>query len=243
MQAKLALLTEWIINYFLLLWIENTLMDTSIIPLEKRFRGYLPVVIDIETAGFNAKKNALLEIAAVIVELNSNCELHITEHYTTHVIPFKNSELDEAALKFNGIDPYHPFRMAIDEKDALEMIFKPIRAAIKRNNCTKAILVGHNPAFDIAFLNAAVHRTQMKRNPFHPFSTFDTATLGGLAYQQTVLAKVAQAAGMEWDNEKAHSALYDAEKTAELFCKIVNRWKHLEAHEHTPSHNMQRENL
>ncbi|MCX7066598.1 MAG: ribonuclease T [Methylococcales bacterium] len=204
-------------------------MDTPIIPLEKRFRGYLPVVIDIETAGFNAKKNALLEIAAVIVELNSNCELHITEHYTTHVIPFKNSELDEAALKFNGIDPYHPFRMAIDEKDALEMMFKPIRAAIKRNNCTKAILVGHNPAFDIAFLNAAVHRTQMKRNPFHPFSTFDTATLGGLAYQQTVLAKVAQAAGMEWDNEKAHSALYDAEKTAELFCKIVNRWKHLEA--------------
>lgn len=204
-------------------------MDTPIIPLEKRFRGYLPVVIDIETAGFNPKKNALLEIAAVIVELNSDCELHITEHYTTHVVPFKNAELDEAALKFNGIDPYHPFRMAIDEKDALEMMFKPIRAAIKRNNCTKAILVGHNPAFDIAFLNAAIHRTQIKRSPFHPFSTFDTATLGGLAYQQTVLAKVAQAAGMEWDNEKAHSALYDAEKTAELFCKIVNRWKHLEA--------------
>ncbi|MDO9215126.1 MAG: ribonuclease T [Methylococcales bacterium] len=206
-------------------------MDTPIIPLDKRFRGYLPVVIDIETAGFNAKKNALLEIAAVIVELNSECDLHITEHYTTHVIPFKNAELDEAALKFNGIDPYHPFRMAIDEKDALEMIFKPIRAAIKRNNCTKAILVGHNPAFDIAFLNAAIHRTQIKRSPFHPFSSFDTATLGGLAYQQTVLAKVAQAAGMEWDNEKAHSALYDAEKTAELFCKIVNRWKHLEAKE------------
>lgn len=207
---------------------EITLMETPIIPLEKRFRGYLPVVIDIETAGFNPKKNALLEIAAVIVELNSDCELHITEHYTTHVIPFKNAELDEAALKFNGIDPFHPFRMAVDEKDALEMIFKPIRAAIKRNNCTKAILVGHNPAFDIAFLNAAIHRTQIKRSPFHPFSTFDTATLGGLAYQQTVLAKVAMAAGMEWDNDKAHSALYDAEKTAELFCKIVNRWKHLE---------------
>ena len=63
-------------------------MDTSIIPLDKRFRGYLPVVIDIETAGFNPKKNALLEIAAVIVELNSDYELHITEQYTTHVIPF-----------------------------------------------------------------------------------------------------------------------------------------------------------
>ncbi len=210
-------------------------MDTPIIPLEKRFRGYLPVVIDIETAGFNAKKNALLEIAAVIVELNSDCELHITEHYSTHVIPFKNAEFDEAALKFNGIDPYHPFRMALDEKDALELIFKPIKAAIKRNNCTKAILVGHNPAFDIAFLNAAIHRTQIKKSPFHPFSTFDTATLGGLAYQQTVLAKIAKTAGMEWDNDKAHSALYDAEKTAELFCKIINRWRHLEAHEQSPA--------
>lgn len=200
---------------------------TDIIPLEKRFRGYLPVIIDIETAGFNPKKNALLEIAAVIVELNNDYELHITEHYSAHVIPFKNSELDDAALKFNGIDPYHPFRMAMDEKDALDLIFKPVRAAIKRNNCSKAILVGHNPAFDLAFLNAAIHRTQYKRNPFHPFSTFDTATLGGLAYQQTVLAKVAQAAGMEWDNDKAHSALYDAEKTAELFCKIVNRWRQM----------------
>lgn len=206
-------------------------MDTPFIPLDKRFRGYLPVVIDIETAGFNCKKNALLEIAAVIVEMNSDYELEITEQYSTHVIPFKNSELDAAALKFNGIDPFHPFRMAVEEKDALELIFKPVRAAIKRNNCTKAILVGHNPAFDIAFLNAAIHRTQIKRSPFHPFSTFDTATLGGLAYQQTVLAKIAQSAGMEWDNEKAHSALYDAEKTAELFCKIVNRWKHLEAKE------------
>ncbi|UOA08704.1 ribonuclease T [Methylobacter sp. S3L5C] len=203
-------------------------MDTPAIPLAQRFRGYLPVIVDIETAGFNAKKHALLEIAAVIVELDSNNDLEITERYTTHVVPFKNSELDPAALKFNGIDPYHPFRMAIDEKDALEMLFKPIKLAAKRNNCTRAILVGHNPAFDIAFLNAAIQRTQIKRSPFHPFSTFDTATLGGLAYQQTVLAKIAQAAGLEWDNEKAHSALYDAEQTAQLFCMIVNKWKRLE---------------
>jgi ribonuclease T len=203
-------------------------MDTPAIPLAQRFRGYLPVIIDIETSGFNPKKNALLEIAAVIVELNSGNELEITERYSMHVVPFKNSELDAAALKFNGIDPYHPFRMAIDEKDALELLFKPIKQAVKRNNCTRAILVGHNPAFDIGFLNAAIQRTQIKRSPFHPFSTFDTATLGGLAYQQTVLAKIAQAAGLKWDNEKAHSALYDAEKTAELFCMIVNRWNRLE---------------
>lgn len=206
-------------------------MNTPATPLGKRFRSYLPVVIDIETAGFNPKKNALLEIAAVIVELNSHGDLEITERYSTHVVPFKNSELDEAALKFNGIDPHHPFRMAISEKDALDLLFNPIKEAVKRNHCTRAILVGHNPAFDIAFLNAAIHRTQIKRSPFHPFSTFDTATLGGLAYQQTVLAKIAQAAGLEWDSEKAHSALYDAEKTAELFCMIVNRWKYLESKE------------
>ncbi len=198
-------------------------------PLGKRFRGYLPVIIDIETAGFNPKKNPLLEIAAVIVELNSHDDLVITESHSTHIVPFANSELDEAALKFNGIDPYHPFRFAVEEKEALNKIFKPVKKAVKRNECTRAILVGHNPAFDISFLNAAIQRAQHKRSPFHPFSCFDTATLSGLAYGQTVLAKAAGAAGMEWDSEKAHSALYDAQQTAELFCKIVNRWKKLEA--------------
>jgi ribonuclease T len=198
-------------------------------PLGKRFRGYLPVIIDIETAGFNAKKNPLLEIAAVIVEPNNEGDLGITESHSSHIIPFKNSELDAAALKFNGIDPYHPFRFALDEKDALNKLFTPIKAAVKRNQCSRAILVGHNPAFDISFLNAAIARTTIKKSPFHPFSSFDTATLGGLIYGQTVLAKVAEAAGLAWDNEKAHSALYDAEQTAHLFCLMVNRWKLLES--------------
>lgn len=203
-------------------------MDINPNPLGKRFRGYLPVIVDIETAGFNAKKNPLLEIAAVIVEPDSQGLLQLTETHASNIVPFEGSELDEAALKFTGIDPYHPFRMAIDEKDALSKIFKPIKDAVKRNDCTRAILVGHNPAFDMNFLNAAIDRTKIKRSPFHPFSSFDTATLGGLAYGQTVLAKVAKAAGLEWDSEKAHSALYDAEQTAKLFCIIVNKWKELE---------------
>jgi ribonuclease T len=169
----------------------------------------------------------LLEIAAVIVEPDSQGNLRITEKHHCNIIPFKNSELDEAALKFTGIDPYHPFRMAIDEKEALIKLFTPIKAAVKRNECKRAILVGHNPAFDINFLNAAIDRTQNKRSPFHPFSSFDTATLGGLFYGQTVLAKIAEAAGLEWENERAHSALYDAEQTAELFCMIYNRWHRL----------------
>lgn len=204
-------------------------METVQHPLNERFRGYLPVIVDIETAGFDAKKNPLLEIAAVIVEYNEHQELIIKESHSAHIIPFENSDLDPAALKFTGIDPYHPFRMAITEKEALSKLFKPIKHAVKRNQCTRAILVGHNPTFDITFLNAAIARTKIKRSPFHPFSTFDTATLGGLMYKQTVLAKIGKEAGMEWDNELAHSALYDARQTAEIFCKIVNRWKQLEA--------------
>jgi len=198
-------------------------------PINDRFRGYLPVIIDIETAGFDAKKNPVLEIAAVIVEYDDQENLVITEDYSANVIPFEGSILDPAALKFTGIDPYHPFRMSVTEKEALAKLFKPIKLAVKRNNCTRAILVGHNPNFDINFMNAAIERSKVKRSPFHPFSTFDTATLGGLMYKQTVLAKIGKAADMQWDNEQAHSALYDAKQTAEIFCKIVNRWKHLEA--------------
>lgn len=196
-------------------------------PLALRFRGYLPVVVDVETAGFDPAKNALLEIAAVIPDMDGEGRLVIAEVHHSHVEPFPGSILDQAALDYNKIDPYHPFRIAAQEDQALAKIFLPVRAAIKRHGCTRAILVGHNPAFDLNFLNAAVSRCGIKRNPFHPFSTFDTATLCGLAYGQTVLAKAAHAAGMDWDHSQAHSALYDAERTAELFCGIVNRWRAL----------------
>ena len=195
--------------------------------INERFRGYLPVIVDIETAGFNPKKNPLLEIAAVIVEYDEKMQLSVKESYSKAIIPFENAELDQSALDFTGIKPFHPFRMAIDEKIALQEIFNPIKQAVKRNECSRAILVGHNPAFDLSFLNAALHRANIKRSPFHPFSSFDTATLGGLAYGQTVLAKAAKKAGLDWDNDKAHSALYDAQQTAELFCRIVNHWQYL----------------
>jgi ribonuclease T len=146
------------------------------------------------------------------------------ETLSCHVQPFDGANLDPKALAFNGIDPYHPFRGAIKEKDALDHVFRPIRAALKASACKRAILVGHNAFFDLGFINAAVERTAYKRNPFHPFSTFDTVTLSGLAYGQTVLARTVIAAGMEWDAAEAHTALYDTQKTAELFCRIVNRW-------------------
>lgn len=132
--------------------------------------------------------------------------------------------LNPEALAFNGIDPYHPFRAAIDEKEALQALFRVVRQAVRDSGCTRAILVGHNPILDLGFLNAAVERTGIKRNPFHPFSSFDTASLAGLAFGQTVLARAVQCAGFTWDQSQAHSAIYDAERTADPFCAIVNEW-------------------
>ncbi len=192
--------------------------------MSKRFRGFLPVVVDVETGGFNAKTDALLEIAAVILHVTNEGSLEPFQTMAFHVKPFEGANLEEAALAFTGINPFHPLRIAVDEKEALNHLFKEVRLAVKQNGCTRAILVGHNPSFDLGFLNAAVDRTQIKRNPFHPFSTFDTATLGGLAFKQTVLSRASKAAGIHWDETAAHSARYDAERTAELFCKVVNMW-------------------
>ncbi|TDX99341.1 ribonuclease T [Thiohalophilus thiocyanatoxydans] len=192
--------------------------------ISKRFRGFLPVVVDVETAGFDCHSHALLEIAAVPITMNGEGKVKPTETIACHVEPFEGAQLDPKALEFTGIDPYHPFRMAKPEAEALELIFEPIAEIIRVQQCSRAILVGHNPFFDLGFIKAAAKRQGFKKTPFHQFSTFDTATLGGLAFGQTVLARAAKAAGIEWDNNEAHSAVYDAERTAELFCHIVNRW-------------------
>ncbi len=192
--------------------------------IARRFRGYLPVVVDVETAGFDARTDALLEIAAVILGMDEAGHLHSGESISCQVQPFEGANLDPKSLAFNGIDPHHPFRQAVGETEALRQIFTPVRRAVKAAGCKRAILVGHNAFFDLGFLNAAVERTANKRNPFHPFSTFDTVSLAGMAYGQTVLARAVIAAGMDWDSNQAHSALYDTEKTAELFCAIVNQW-------------------
>jgi len=191
--------------------------------MAKRFRSFLPVVVDVETAGFNPQTDALLEIAAVTLQMDEGVWQRQKTHFC-HVLPFEGANLDKEALKFTGIDPYHPFRYAVSELEALKTIFKPIRHALKENRCSRAVLVGHNAFFDLSFINAAAKRTGIKRNPFHPFSTFDTATLSGLFYGQTVLARALRAAGLPWDNEEAHSAIYDAESTADLFCTIMNQW-------------------
>ena len=195
--------------------------------IKNRFRGFLPIVVDVETGGFNSQTDALLEIAAVVIQQDESGLLFFDDVNTAYVEPFKGANIDPKSLEVTGIDLDHPLRMAMNETAALGKIFTPIRKAIKEAGCNRAILVGHNAHFDLGFVNAAVIRTGIKRNPFHPFSCLDTVTLSALVYGQTVLARAISAAKIEWDNDRAHSAMYDTEKTAELFCKIHNTWHQL----------------
>ncbi|QOC21504.1 ribonuclease T [Wenzhouxiangella sp. AB-CW3] len=196
--------------------------------IANRFRGFLPVVVDVETGGFNPQTDALLELAVCIIEMDEDGWTRPGEVHMRHVEPFEGANIETAALEFNGIRPDHPLRPAVEERRALQELFLPVRQTLRATGCKRAVLVGHNAHFDLSFLNAAIARTSYKRNPFHPFSCFDTATMGGLAYGQTVLARAVQAAGLDWDKSQAHSAAYDTERTASLFCNIVNRWRHLE---------------
>lgn len=192
-------------------------------PMAKRFRGYLPVVVDVETGGFDWNRHALLEIAVVPIDLDQDGRYILGQSTNAHVEPAEGTLIDPKSLEVTGIDLDHPFRLAKPERQALDHVFAPVREAVKKHGCQRAILVGHNAHFDLNFLNATVARSGHKRNPFHPFSVFDTVTLAGVAYGQTVLARAVQAAGFDWDSQQAHSAVYDAEQTARLFCTILNQ--------------------
>lgn len=195
--------------------------------MARRFRGFLPVVVDVETGGFNARTDALLEIAAVLIDMDPDGWLQPGQQLHRHVQPFEGANIEQAALDFTGIDPYNPLRGAVDEQRALTDLFRPVRRAVRDYGCSRAVLVGHNASFDQGFVKEAVARAGIKRDPFHPFSSFDTVSLAGLTLGQTVLVKACEMAGIPFDQKEAHSALYDATRTAELFCTIVNHWRDL----------------
>ena len=192
--------------------------------LKDRIRGYLPVVIDVETSGFNEQTDALLEICAIILGMDEEGSFFAktTLHY--HVEPFKGANIEASAIKFNGIDIDNPFRLAVPEKKALSEIFDHINEELEAEECSRAILVGHNAFFDLGFVKAASIRENLK-SPFHQFSTIDTVSLSALCCGETVLAKAISKMDIEWDNNEAHSALYDTQKTSELFCQIFNSHK------------------
>jgi len=198
-------------------------------PIARRFRGFLPVVVDLETGGFNPTTDALLEVATIIIQMDDEGTVSPGKQIFFNVHPFEGANIEPSSLDFTGIDPDNPLRDAVPEKDALSETFREIRAEIRHTGCQRAIMVAHNAAFDLSFINAVATRCSLKRNPFHPFSTLDTVSLSGLAFGQTVLARACTSAGIDFNSDEAHSANYDCAKTAEVFCHIVNCWRDLTA--------------
>ena len=181
------------------------------------------MVVDLETGGFDPSTHAILEIAAVQVRFERGRMVPGGQWHQA-VEPFPGGRVDAASLKVTGIDLDDPNRQAASENDAVRGLFREVRRAVREAGCTRAILVAHNAAFDQQFLNNAVGRQQIKRSPFHPFSFIDTASLAAVAYGHTVLSEACARAQVEFDPARAHNALYDAERTAQLFCAIVNAW-------------------
>jgi ribonuclease T len=202
-------------------------MSDAVQNLAERFRGYFPVIIDVETGGFNAQTDAILEIAAVTLRMNAQGEVEPETIFHEHVAPFEGANIEKAAIEFNGIDPFCALRGAIDEETVFKELCKHVRKAQKEADCQRSVIVAHNATFDQSFVNAALARHGIKRTPFHPFVSFDTTTLAALCLGQTVLVKACEAAEIEFSQSEAHSALYDTKKTAELFCWMVNRYQAL----------------
>ena len=174
-----------------------------------------------ETGGFNPNNNAILEIAITLIEEeNGRLIPGVTERY--HIEPYKDLIVEKESLEFTKIKLDHPLRQAVSEEDALKSLFKTINKNKTKYQCSRAILVGHNAHFDLSFLNASIERNKIKKSPFHPFSVIDTVSLGVAVTQQTVLARVCKELKIEYSNDDAHSAAYDSDVTAKVFCKILN---------------------
>ena len=189
--------------------------------LKNRFRKYLPVVVDLETGGFNSKENAILEIAITLIEEVDEF-LVVGDTHRFHIEPYEGLIVEEESLEFTKIKLDHPLRNAISEEEALKNLFAIINKTRAKYECSRAILVGHNAHFDLSFLNEAINRNNIKRSPFHPFSVLDTVSLGVITTQQTVLARICDALSIDYDSNEAHSAAYDSDVTAKVFCKVLN---------------------
>ena len=90
--------------------------------LSERFRGYLPVVLDLETGGFDHQVNPILELACCFVQMQDD-RLSIKGQESWNVQPVDGMVVEPASLKVTGIDLDDPHRDAMDEASVLKDFF------------------------------------------------------------------------------------------------------------------------
>ena len=166
------------------------------------------VVFDIETTGFSAVTDRIIEIGAVKVE-----DGKITDKFSTFVnpkrpIPFRITEL-------TGITD----EMVIDSPD-IETILPQFIEFIG-----DAVLVAHNASFDVGFIEQNCKRQKIEAD----FTYVDTVALARVllpALNRFKLDTVAKALNISLENH--HRAVDDAGCTAEIFVKFVQMLKERE---------------
>ena len=188
--------------------------------LNRLFAGFLPVVVDVETAGVNPQTDALLEVAACVLQLKDG-QLVPGDVWHEHVTPYPGLCVHQEALDINRIIPDHPFRMALLEEEALKSLIEFVKNHCQSQSCERAILIGHNAHFDLEFLNQAYLRHNLT-SPFHRFRVMDTVTLSMVHLGVSVLAKALRRTRIGYDPDQAHGALYDTIQTARLFCHLYH---------------------
>ena len=166
------------------------------------------VVFDIETTGFSAVTDRIIEIGAVKVE-----DGKITDKFSTFVnpkrpIPFRITEL-------TGITD----EMVIGSPD-IETILPQFIEFIG-----DAVLVAHNASFDVGFIEQNCKRQKIEAD----FTYVDTVALARVllpALNRFKLDTVAKALNISLENH--HRAVDDAGCTAEIFVKFVQMLKERE---------------
>ena len=130
--------------------------------MAQRFRGFLPVVVDVETGGFNSQTDALLEIAVVTLRMDESGWLYPDEAIDANVIPFEGANLEQEALDSTGIDPFDPERGAVSEVDAMTKMLQLVRKEVKSTGCNRAGQRGRAAGF-LQCLQTPRHATTRRR--------------------------------------------------------------------------------
>lgn len=170
--------------------------------LDSRF-----VVFDIETTGFSAVNDRIIEIGAVKVEGGQ-----IVDRYSTFVnperpIPF---EIEKLTGIHDGM---------VEDADVIEDILPKFMEF-----CQDCIMVAHNAEFDMSFIKENCRRQGIERK----FTVVDTLAMARSLLpdlKNYKLDTVVEAVGGGLENH--HRAVEDAESTADIFVKFVARLKNM----------------